>query len=146
MTWTGIILIASNLASSLLHSSYDRVDSFYWIRGSKLCFLTSFLLLSYSRIFAWPLLTSFLVPFLAAQESNFLSHFFKPWTLPGSMLYVHPHISGACHACFLRARHLWDPVSGLSTRFFSHLSSLTKVSGANVQWAIAYQPFSFFYT
>ncbi len=42
MTWTSIILIASNLASYLLLSSNDRFSSFYWIRGSKYCFLTSF--------------------------------------------------------------------------------------------------------
>ncbi len=42
MTWTSIILIASNLESFLLLSSTNRVSGFYWIRGSKHCFLTSF--------------------------------------------------------------------------------------------------------
>jgi hypothetical protein len=53
MTWTSDILISSNLACSLslssndgiisiALSSNDRISSFYWIRGSKLCFLTSF--------------------------------------------------------------------------------------------------------
>ena len=31
-----------NLATSLLLSSNDRISSFYWIRGSKHCFLTCF--------------------------------------------------------------------------------------------------------
>jgi hypothetical protein len=35
-------LIASNLASSLSQSSNDSISSFYWTRGSKLCFLTNF--------------------------------------------------------------------------------------------------------
>jgi hypothetical protein len=42
MMWTGDIFIASNLASSLLQSSNDRISSFRWIRGSKLGYLTSF--------------------------------------------------------------------------------------------------------
>ncbi len=35
-------MIASNLVSSLLLSSNDRVSSFYWTRGNKHGFLTSF--------------------------------------------------------------------------------------------------------
>ncbi len=42
MTWTSVILIASNLVSFLLLSSNDRVHSFYWIKGIKHCFLTCF--------------------------------------------------------------------------------------------------------
>jgi hypothetical protein len=34
------------MASSLLLSSNNRISSFYWIRGSKHCFLTSFLYLN----------------------------------------------------------------------------------------------------
>ncbi len=40
--WTGVILIASDLVSSLLLSSNDSVSNFYWTRGSNLCFSTSF--------------------------------------------------------------------------------------------------------
>ncbi len=92
------------------------------------------------------LLTSFFASFLAARESNFSSCFLKPWALPGSKLCVCSHVSGTHHACFLWARHSWEPVSSLSTRFLSYFRSLLKVSGANLHWAIVYQPFSFFYT
>ncbi len=40
--WTSVILIASDLAWSLLLSSNNRISSFHLIRGSKLGFLTSF--------------------------------------------------------------------------------------------------------
>jgi hypothetical protein len=42
MTWTSVILIASNSASFLLLSSNNRVHSFYWIREIKHSFITSF--------------------------------------------------------------------------------------------------------
>ncbi len=40
------------------------------------------------------LLTNFFVPFLAAQESNFLSHFLVPLALRASTSYMCPHVSG----------------------------------------------------
>jgi hypothetical protein len=52
------------------------------------------LLLSYSSIFAKLLLANFFMPFLAAWESNFSSHFLIPLALQGSMSCVHPHVSG----------------------------------------------------
>jgi hypothetical protein len=42
MTWTSVVLIASNLASSLLLSSNNRISSFYWISRSNHYFLTHF--------------------------------------------------------------------------------------------------------
>ncbi len=42
MMWTGVILIASDSALSLLLSSNNSNSSFYWTRGSKICFLISF--------------------------------------------------------------------------------------------------------
>ncbi len=42
LRWTVVIMIAINLASSLLLSSNNRVSSFYWTEESKLWFLTSF--------------------------------------------------------------------------------------------------------
>ncbi len=140
MTWTGVILIASSLASSLLLSSNNRVSSFYWTRGSKLCFLTQ-LLLSYSRIFSKLLLTSFSAPFLAAQESDFLSCFLIP-----------SHSEVLSRSCapillahithFLKARHSKWPGSRLTTSFLSHCCLLPKVSHTSLLWAIVNHSFS----
>jgi hypothetical protein len=63
-------------------------------------FLLFKLLLSYSIIFAKSLLTNFFAPFLAAQESDFLSHIFLPLALRASMSYMRPHISGTEHVGF----------------------------------------------
>ncbi len=56
----------------------NRISSFYWIRGSKHSFLTSFSNLNcyfFSSIFAQLLLTSFFAPFSVVWESNFSSRF-----------------------------------------------------------------------
>ncbi len=104
--WTGAILIASDLASSLLLSSKDRVSSFYGTRGRKHCFFTSFSYLNlYFLIlvfFAQLLLTSFCAPFSAARKSNFLSRFLIPLAIQGSTLYLRPHVSGTERIVFLK--------------------------------------------
>ncbi len=46
-------------------------------------------------VFVQLLLTNFVMPFLAAWESNFLSRFLIHLALKGSMSYVHPNDSGA---------------------------------------------------
>ncbi len=101
--WSSCILKwCSHFGDILLLSSNDRVSSFYWIRGSKHCFLTSFSYLNcyflFSSIFKQSLLTSLFAPFSAAQESGFLSRFLIPLVLQCTMLYVRPHISGTHHA------------------------------------------------
>jgi hypothetical protein len=65
-------------------------------------FLLFYLLLSYSSIFAKLLLTNFFAPFLAAWESDFLSHFCVPLALQCSTSYVRPHISGTERVGFLK--------------------------------------------
>jgi hypothetical protein len=45
-------------------------------------------------VFMKLLLTNYFAPFLAAQESDFLSRFFVPLALQASTLYMRPHISG----------------------------------------------------
>jgi hypothetical protein len=71
------------MATSYCLNRNNRVCSFYWTRGSKLCFLTCFsyfsCYFSYSSIFAKFLLTNFFAPFSAARESNFLSRFLYLW-------------------------------------------------------------------
>jgi hypothetical protein len=65
-------------------------------------FLLFLSLLSYSSIFAKLLLTNFFAPFLAALESNFLSHFLVPLALQGSTLCMCPNISGTERMGFLK--------------------------------------------
>ncbi len=91
------------LATSYCSNRNKRVSSFYWTRGSKLCFshvslilVTTFLF----SIFVKSLLTNFFAPFLAARESDFLSHFLVPLKLWAGMSYMHPHISGTERVVF----------------------------------------------
>ncbi len=70
------------LATSYCLNRNDRVRSFYWTRGSKLCFLTCFSYFSFyffSSIFAKTLLTNFFAPFFAAWEFNFSARFLYLW-------------------------------------------------------------------
>ena len=118
------------LATSHRLNSDDRVSSFYWTRGSTLCFLTRFSYFScYFLILVFLQncysLISF-APFSAAQESDFLSRFLVPLALRASMLYMHPHISGTERMGFLKQ---------------DAFRLLPKVSGANVRWANANHTF-----
>jgi hypothetical protein len=61
-------------------------------------FLLSLSLSFYSSIFTQSLLSSFFAPFLAAQESNFSSHFLKPLVVQGNTWYMRRHVSGTHHA------------------------------------------------
>ncbi len=84
----------------------NRASSFYWTRGSKLCFSTCFsyfgryffILVFLQKCY---LLISF-APFSAAWESDFLSRSLVPLALWASMLYMHPHISGTECMGFLK--------------------------------------------
>ncbi len=62
------------------------------------------LLLSFSSIFATLLLTSFFLPFLVAQESDFLFHFYTFCT-PNTTLYMQPHVAGT-HYAFSQSKTL----------------------------------------
>jgi hypothetical protein len=86
------------LATSYRLNRNDRVSSFYWIRGCKLCFLTCF---SYfSRYFHILLflqncyLLNFFCAFLGCTGIQFLVLFLVPLALQASTLYMRPHISG----------------------------------------------------
>jgi hypothetical protein len=85
------------LATSYCSNRNNRVSSFYWTRGSKLCFSHVSLILVAPFLFsdfAKLLLTNFFAPFLAARESDFSSYFFVPLALRAGTLYMRPHISG----------------------------------------------------
>ncbi len=79
----------------LLLSRNNRISSFYWIRGSKNCFLTSFSNLYcfflFLVFFAEALLTSFFAPFLAARESIFSSHFLYLWFSKYHLVHAPPY-------------------------------------------------------
>ncbi len=124
------------LATSHCLNRNDRVSSFYWTRGSKLCFLTCFSYFSrylFSSIFAKSLLTNFFAPFLAAWESDFLSRFSYLWHSKMVRLHAPPYFWHRMHG-FLEARCSWEPGSQLTTSDFSPFRLLPKVSGANVRW------------
>jgi hypothetical protein len=115
-------MIASNLASYLFLSSNNRVSNFYWIRGRKHCFLTSFSNLNCYLLFLVLLCNCY------SQVSSRLS-----W-LHGSPV-SRPDFSYLCYSkvqhctcapiflahitCFLEARCLQEPGTRISTGFLS---------------------------
>ncbi len=94
------------LATSYRLNRNNRVSSFDWTRGSKLCFLICFSYFSrYFLILVFLqklLLTNFFAPFLAVQESDFSSRFLVPWALQTITSYMRPHISGTERVGFLK--------------------------------------------
>jgi hypothetical protein len=126
----------------LVLSSNDRVSSFYWIRGSKVGFLTSFSYLNhYFRILGF-LQSHYLLFSLCFSclhknpiscpvfsyhcNSEVLRHLCAPIFLAHIML-------------FLKGRHSREPAgSRLITNFLSHFCLLPKVFYANIHWAISY--------
>ncbi len=141
----GHFFIASNLASFVLLSSNDRVSSFYWIRGSKHCFLTSF-----SYLYCYFLFLEFL-------PNHYLLVSLRLSWLPGisisclvfSYCWYSKVLCCTCTPIFLahimhllKSRHCWEPSSRLTTGFLSPFHLLPKVSHANVGWAIANYAFS----
>ncbi len=145
MTWTSIILIASYLASFLLLSSHDRVSSFYWIRGSKHCFLTSF---SYLNCYFLILVFLHKCYLLVSLCLSWLHG--NPISWPNFSYLWHSKV--VCCTCppmflahimrFLKARGSWEPDSRLTIGFLSHFHLTPKVSHANVSWVIANYTFS----
>ncbi len=145
MTWTSIILIASNLASFLSLSSNDRVSSFYWIRGSKFCFLSSF---SYLNCFSLILVFSrncYLLFYLCNSwlQGNLISRpiFLYLWDSKVLRRTCAP-IFLAHITRFLEARCSLEPGSRLTTGILSHTHLSPKVSHVNVCRAIANHTFS----
>ncbi len=94
------------LATSYCLNRNDRVSSFYWTRGSKLCFLTCFSYFScYFHILVFLqncyLLISFCA-FLGCMGIWFLVPFLVPLALQASTSYMRPHISGTECVGFLK--------------------------------------------
>jgi hypothetical protein len=92
----------------LLLSSNNRISSFYWIRGSKHCFLTSFsnlncyflfLVFSQNRYLRVSL-------HLSRLHGNPIPHpIFFTFGSPSTTLYMRPHISGT-HDMFSQSKIL----------------------------------------
>ncbi len=86
------------LATSYCLNRNNRVSSFYWTRGSKLCFLTCF---SYFSCYFHTLvflqncyLLILFCAFLGCTGIRFLVPFLLPLALWASLSYMRPHISG----------------------------------------------------
>ncbi len=83
----------------------DRVSSFYWTRGSKLCFLTCF---SYFSCYFFYLVFlqicySLISLCLSWLHGNLISRpVFVPLALRASTSYMHPHVSGTERMGFLK--------------------------------------------
>jgi hypothetical protein len=83
-------------------------------------------------IFVQLLLTSFVMSFLAAWESDFLSHFLIHLALKGSMSYVRPNDSGAermvfskqdaCGNLVVDSVPVFFPISAFCQRFLVQMS------------------------
>ncbi len=94
------------LVTSYCLNRNDRVSSFYWTRGSKLCFLTCF---SYFSLYFHILvflqncyLLNFFCTFLGCTGIQFLILFLIPLALQASTSYMHPHVSGTKCVGFLK--------------------------------------------
>jgi hypothetical protein len=108
------------LATSYCLNRIDRVSSFYWTRGSKLCFLTCFSYFSCYFLILVFLRNRYLVilfaPFLAAWESDFSSCFLYHW---------HSKLVRCTCAPIILAQNVWVSqsktlvVSSLTTGEFS---------------------------
>ncbi len=128
-----------------LLSSNNRVSSFYWIRGSKHCFLTSssylncyFLLLIFLR-------NRYLLVSLSLSrlhENSIFCPIFSFLCDSKLLCCTCAPISLAHITCFLKARCSQEPVIRISTGFVSPFYLLPKVSHANVHWANATHTFS----
>ena len=125
------------LATSYPLNRNNRVSSFYWTRGTKLCFLTCFSYFScYFCILVFSqncYLVLFFAPFLAARESNFSFRFSYHWHSELVHRTCAPMFLEQ-NARVLEARCMWESGSSLTTRKFSLFRLLPKVSGANIYW------------
>jgi hypothetical protein len=126
------------LATSYRLNRNDRVSSFYWTRGSKLCFLTCFSYFScYFHILVFSqnrYLLIFCCAFLGCTGIQFLVPFLVPLALQASMSYMRPHVSGTELVCISKQDARGNLVVASLPVNFPLIRLLLKVSGANVHW------------
>ncbi len=129
----------------LLLSRNNRISKFYWIRGSKHCFLTSFSNLNCYFLFLVFSRNRYSLVFLRLSRlcRNPISHpvFCVPLVLQIPWCTCAP-IFLAHITCFLETRCSWEPGTRISTGFFSPFCLSLKVSHANFQWELANHTFS----
>jgi hypothetical protein len=104
----------------LLLSSNDSIGSFYWIRGSQHCFLTSFSNLNCIILFLVIWRNRYLLVSLGLSwlHGNLISHpvYFYTFGSLSTTLYMRPHISGT-HDAFSRSKMLMGTWSKNLYRF-----------------------------
>ncbi len=129
----------------LLLSSNNRISSFYCIRGSKHCFLTSFSHLNCYFLFLVFLRNCYLLVSLCLSQLQG-----NPISCPVfSYIWYSKELHCMCTPIFLahitrflEGRCLREPGTRINTGFLSPFRLLPKVSHANVRWAIANHTFS----
>jgi hypothetical protein len=85
------------LATSYRFNRNNRVSSFYWTRGSKLCYLTCFSYFScyfHILVFLQNCYLLIFCAFLGCRGFQFFVPFLVPLALQASTLYMRPHNSG----------------------------------------------------
>jgi hypothetical protein len=121
-----------------------RVSSFYWIRGSKNCVLTSFSYLNCYFLFLVFLSNCYILVSLRLSRLHE-----NPISCPiFSYLWYFKVLHCTCVPIFLahimhflKARCLWEPGIRISTGFLSPFRHLPNVSHANVHWSNANHAF-----
>jgi hypothetical protein len=93
------------MATTYCLNRNNRVSSFYWTRGSKLCFLTCFFYFScYFHILVFSLNCYILISyaFLGCTGIRFLVPFLVPLALQAGTSYMRPNVSGTERMGFLK--------------------------------------------
>ncbi len=132
------------LATSYCLNRNNRVSTFYWTRGSKLCFLTCFSYLSrYFHILIFLLNCYLLISLcLSWLHGNPIScpTSCNLGTLSWYIVHAPPCFWHRMWG-FLEAGRSWEPGSRLTTGEFSPFRLSPMVSGANLHWANANHTF-----
>ncbi len=132
------------MATTYCLNRNDRVSSFYWTRGSKLCFLACFSYFSrYFHILVFSLNCYLLISLRLSWLHGNPIFCLVSCTL-GTLSWYNVHAPPCIWhwTCgFLKARCSWEPGSRLTTGEFSPFCLLPKVSHANIRWTNANHTF-----
>ncbi len=125
------------LVTSYRLNRNDRVSSFYWTRGSKLCLLTCFSYFSRYFLILVFLQNCYLLICLRLSWLHGIPifvPFLVPSTLQASTLYMCPHVSGTERMGFSKQDARGNLVVASLPVNFPLSAFLPKVSCANVRW------------
>jgi hypothetical protein len=126
-------------------NSINRISSFYWIRGSKHCFLTRFSHLNCYFLYLVILRNCYLLVSLRLSWllGYLISHLVFSYLYYSKVpLCICAPIFLAHMMHFLEAKCSREPSIRISTGFISPFRLLPKLSHANVHWVIANHTFS----